>query len=167
MQTTICEVCLKSDILCSVCKEKLDKGIVKNIEIEVGRFLFNLSEKVKSLKDVKINNIIDSEVLLIITKRGDAAKLVGKKGAVVKTLAKRFKKSVRIVEEAEDFRKFVEQLISPTTISGVNTLYTPLGEIYRIRIPPEQKNMLYLSPESFSAIMENIYKCKAEIVFES
>lgn len=167
MQTPICEVCLKSNILCSSCKQKLDKGEIEKNDIEISRFIFNLSGEVKSIRDVKIVKIIDCGVLLIITGRGDAAKLVGRKGSVVKLIAKEFKKSIRILEEASNFKEFVHGLISPVSINGINTLYKENEEVYKIRIPAIEKHQMMFPPETFSEIIFNFYNRKAEIVFEN
>lgn len=164
MQTPICEVCLRSEILCNACQEKFNNGELNEIELEVLRFLYKLSERVKSLKNVNIIKVIDSGVLLIITGRGDAAKIVGRKGSIVKVLAKRFKKNIRVLEEATSFRKFIQDLISPVSLNGINMLYTENKKIYRIRIPT--RSHLLLSPESFSEIVEDLFDYKAEIVFE-
>ena len=110
--------------------------------------------------------IIDSECLIIISKIGDAAKLVGKNGFVVKALAKEFKKPIRILEEADTLKNFVESLVSPISISGVNTLYTPEGEVYKFRIPSNHKGRLNITPESFSEIISDMYDCKAELIFD-
>jgi len=166
MQTPICEVCLKSDILCSACQEKLDKGLVSKIEVDVLRFLYNLSGDMKSLRDVKISKIVDCGVLLIIAGRGYAARLVGKGGSVVKAIAKQFKKSVRVSEEATNFKEFIEGLLSPAPVNGINTLYKDNEEIYKIRVPAVQKNHMIFTPESLSQIISNFYNLKAEIVFE-
>jgi len=166
MKAPLCEVCLKSNFLCSYCQEKFDKKEISQTDIEISRYLYELSEKAKSLKDAKIKKIIDAGVLLIITERGDAAKLVGKDGYVVKALAKKFRKSIRVLEEAPDMKKFVQDLISPTIVNGINTLYTPLGTIYRVRVPSTQKNKMLIAPENFSSIIENVYNCKAELIFD-
>jgi transcription antitermination factor NusA-like protein len=166
VETSICETCLSSDSLCNECQNKLEKGKITEKDIEVSKFLMILSDKVKSLSDIKIIKIIDSECLIIVSKIGDAAKLVGKNGFVVKALAKEFKKPIRILEEAETMQKFVENLISPISIQGVNTLYTPEGEVFKFRIPFNHKGRLNVTPESFTDIMSDIYNCKAELIFE-
>jgi transcription antitermination factor NusA-like protein len=166
MQLPLCEVCSKSEILCNSCQDKLDKGIITEDDVTVSRFLYNMSEKMKSIRDIKISKVIDCEVLLIITGRGDAAKLVGKGGSVVKKIAKKFKKSIRILEEAPNFKEFVEELIFPAPVNGINTLYRDNQEIMRIRIPAVQKNHLLISPENFSQLISDFYNLKAEIIFE-
>ena len=166
VETSICEVCLSSDSLCEACQNKLESGSITEKDIEVSRFLFTLSDKVKSLSDVRIVKIIDSECLIIISKIGDAAKLVGKNGFVVKALAKEFKKPIRVLEEADTLKDFVENLISPISVRGVNTLYTTEGEVYKFRIPSNYKGRLNITPESFTDIVSDIYNCRAELVFE-
>jgi transcription antitermination factor NusA-like protein len=167
MQSPICEVCLKSDFLCSACQEKLNSGKISQIDIEISRYLYDLSEKMRSIRDVKILKIIDCGTLIILTGRGDAAKLVGRDGVIVKKIAKDFKKSIRILEEAPSFENFVENLIFPASISGINTLFKENEEVYRIRIPSTQRNQILVTPEGFSKIIFNFYNLKAEIVFEN
>ena len=166
MQTPLCEVCLKSDILCSSCQEKFERKVISESEIEILRFLYKMSEKVRILRDVRILRVMDSGVMLIISNRGDAAKIVGKEGYIVKALAKKFKKSIRVLEEAPDFKKFIQDLVSPTVILGINTLYTQEGVIYKIRVPNGYKNRMLIGPENFSHIIENVYNKKAEIIFD-
>jgi transcription antitermination factor NusA-like protein len=167
MQAPICEVCLKSNILCSACQEKLNSGKISQKDVDISRYLYDLSDKMRSIRDIKILRIVDCGSLIIITGRGDAAKLVGKGGVVVKKIAKDFKKSIRILEEAPSFKDFVEELLSPASINGINTLYKDDIEIYRIKIPAIQKNNIMITPEIFSQIISNFYKLKAEIVFEN
>lgn len=167
MQVPICEVCLKSDILCSGCQEKLNAGIITQKDVKVARFLYNLSERMRSIRNIKIIRAIDCGTLIIITGIGDAAKLVGRDGVIVKKIAKEFKKSIRILEEAPNFREFIEELISPASINGINTLFRENQEVYKIRVPATQKNQVLITPEGFSQIISNFYNRKVEIVFES
>jgi transcription antitermination factor NusA-like protein len=134
--------------------------------VEIARYIYKLSDKMKSIRNVTLLKIINSDALIIVTGRGDAPKLVGKAGSVVKKIAQRFKKSIRILEESSNFEDFVEELIFPMTVNGINTLYRNNEEIIRIRIPAVQKNHLLLKPESFSKIISSFYNKKAELIFE-
>ncbi|NIO44913.1 MAG: hypothetical protein GTN36_05175 [Candidatus Aenigmarchaeota archaeon] len=166
MRTVICEVCLKSKILCNACQDKLNKGMTTEDEIKIAKHIYKLSEKMRSIRDVEIVKIINSNILIIVTGRGDAPKLVGKSGSVVKKIAKKFKKPIRILEQASSFKDFVEELIFPTSVNGINTLYRDNEEILRIRVPAVQKNHLLIKPENFSEIISNFYNKKVELVFE-
>lgn len=167
MQTPICEVCLKSDMLCSACQGRLETNKITKTEIDVSRFIYTLSNKVKSLGDVKIEKVIDSNSLIIIAKKGDAAKLVGKGGSVVKALAKQFGKSIKIIEQSGNFKEFMINLLSPVNITGVNILYTPSGEIHKIRVAGVQKTNVSISNEDIISIASALFNKKAEIVVEN
>ena len=167
MQAPICEVCLKSDILCSGCQEKLNAGRITKNDVNICRYLYSLSERMRSIRDIKVIRAIDCGTLIIITGRGDAAKLVGRDGVIVKKIAKEFKKSIRILEEAPNFREFIEELVSPASINGINTLFKENQEVYKIRVPATQRNQVMITPESFSQIISNFYNRKVELVFES
>jgi len=144
----------------------IEQGLMTADEVEIARYIYRLSDKMKSIRDVKVLKIINSDALIIVTGRGDAPKLVGKSGAVVKKIAQRFKKSIRILEESSNFEDFVEELIFPTPVNGINTLYRNNEEIIRIRVPAVQRNHLLLKPESFSKIISSFYNKKAELIFE-
>lgn len=167
MQAPICEVCLKSDMLCSACQEKLETNKITQTEIDISRFIYALSSKVKSLQEVTVEKIIESNSIIIIAKKGDAAKLVGRGGSVVKALAKEFKKSVKIIEQNENFKEFMQGIVSPAVIQAINIVYTPNGELYRIRIPSSQKNNIPVKNEELAEIAENMFGKKAEIVLEN
>jgi len=85
MKAPICNVCLKSDVLCSGCQEKLDEGEITELDIKISRILHELSNEYGSLRDSEIIKAIDTEnVIVIVTAKGDGAKVVGKGGEIVK-----------------------------------------------------------------------------------
>jgi len=165
MRAPLCEVCLSSDILCQGCSGKLEREELSQVEIDVSRFIFALSDKLHSLKEATVRKVIDSDVLLIVAAKGDGAKLVGKGGAVVKALAKQWGKSIRVLEE-NNFKAFTAELLLPLTVTGVNTLFTPEGEILRVRLPTNQKPRSMITPDGFSVMMQRLYGQKAELLFE-
>jgi transcription antitermination factor NusA-like protein len=160
METPICEVCLKSSVLCGACEKKLSENNIQDIEIQVSRYLYNLSKKVSSLFDVKIIKIMDSERIIIITAEGDAAKVVGKAGLVVKLLAKEFNKPIKVIEEKKDMKEFIESVIKPVPISGINTVYIDGNSEYKIIIPSRQRNKLSVSLNDLSVLISKLYGCK-------
>ena len=166
MQTPICEICLKSNDLCEICKKKLETDKITQAEIDISRFICELSEKVGSLQDVKIKKIIESNNIIIISGKGDGGKLVGKAGTVVKVLAKQFGKSIKIVEKTDNYKDFMNNLISPNVIKAINIVYTPNGEIYKLRITSTEKT-LPIQKDEISHISLSMFGNKAEIVFEN
>ncbi len=165
MHSPVCEVCLNSDILCQGCSGRLERGEISKAELDVSRFLHELCEKAPSLKEATIRKIVDGDVLLVITAKGDGAKVVGKGGTVVKALAKQWNKSVRVLEE-KDTKQFMLELLHPVTVLGINTLYTPGGEVMRVRVSSGHNARSVMTPEGFSSIMNQVFGKKTELVFE-
>ncbi|MDD5416812.1 MAG: hypothetical protein PHU12_02440 [Candidatus Aenigmarchaeota archaeon] len=166
MEMPICETCLSSETLCNACKNKLDLNEITQTEIDVSKFVNELSGSIKSLQDVKIEKVIDSNIFIIISGKGDGAKLVGKGGSVVKALAKKFGKGIKIIENINEFRPFIESLVSPAVVNGINTIYSQNGEKLKIRIPSSFKSNMVVSIEDVINISESMFDKKVEVVFD-
>ena len=132
MKAPICEICLRSSILCSACKEKLDTGSITDADVKVSRTIFEASDRFRSLRSVTVKRVIETPGnTIIITETADAAKIIGKGGLIVKDLTKTIGKNVRVVEETSDRREFIERLVFPARVSAVNVLYSDGGEMLK------------------------------------
>ncbi len=160
----ICEVCIKSDVLCPACEEKYRSGKIKEEELKIARFLEKLKEKFKVLKNAQIYKIaVGDEQIIIIARKGDASKVVGKNGSIVKILSKEFKKSVKVVEFDEDMKKLANKIVYPASVEGVNVLYKKDNTLeYRIRIPKHYKNKI--NENLLKEIMSSIFSQPVEII---
>lgn len=132
----ICEVCLKSHVFCPACEEKLEKGKLEKIDVEIAKFLESLKEKFKVLKEAQIYKVLETnENIIIVARKGDASKLIGKNGSIARILSKEFKKPVKVIEFNDDIKEFLNNLIFPASIEGVNIVYCKNGKTkYKIRI---------------------------------
>ncbi|MBI4015893.1 MAG: hypothetical protein HY362_04210 [Candidatus Aenigmarchaeota archaeon] len=164
MDFPLCSVCLSSDMLCAGCNNKLSTGALTQKEVEISRFLHNLAEKHTNLSDAQLKRAVDSDILLLVAGKGHGSKLVGKGGAVVKALAKQFGKPIRVLEEG-DFNSFLQSLLTPAAVVGINKLYTPTGEILRVRIKTT-KGKPPLSSETFSNVAQTLFGKRAELLTE-
>ncbi|QGA80295.1 transcription elongation factor NusA [Candidatus Nanohalobium constans] len=157
MKAPICNVCLKSDVLCSNCEEKLENGEINELEIQISRKLKELSDEYGSLRDSEILHVYDTEnVVVIVTAEGDGAKVVGRSGEIVKKVAEEIDKSIRVVEKSENDREVIKGLLSPAEIESVNTVFTPDGEHQKIVVDEEYKGKINMSNEEFEEIIEKI-----------
>lgn len=167
MKFPICKVCLKSDILCSGCSNIVKKEKISPEEIEAFKQINKLIKKEKHLKDAEIKRVIMSKnFALILTRRDDVSKIIGKNGIIVKKIAKKLKKQIRVVADTFTIDEFAKEIFFSTPILGINVVYTPGKEKYRIRIPSSERVLLPITPESFSEIANSIFKTDIELVFE-
>lgn len=156
MKTPICNVCLKSDILCNGCQRKLKDGSLTQTGVEVLRFLYELSDSISNLEDVEIEQIItDPNVILILTAEGDAPKVVGNRGRVVKKIAEKFERPVRIIEDTTP-REIAEGILSPVEVKGVNTVYKKEGEAKKVVIDEDDLRRVPFSQERFKELTKEL-----------
>ncbi len=167
MKAPICNVCLKSDQLCSACQEKLDEGEIDEIDIKISRILQELSNEYGSLKDSEIERVFDTEnVVVIVTAEGDGAKVVGRQGEIVKELANQIDKSIRVVEHASDDLEVIKGLLSPAEVQSVNTVFEPDGEYKKIVVDEDYEGKINLSQEEFEHIVDKVTGTDYRLAFE-
>ena len=81
MKAPICSVCLNSNILCTACKKKMEEGEVSDSDLKISRIINDVAKKFKPLGDVEIKKVFEgSNLAVIICKKGDGPRLVGKNG---------------------------------------------------------------------------------------
>ncbi|NMI76916.1 hypothetical protein GLT92_00675 [Nanohaloarchaea archaeon] len=167
MKAPICNVCLKSDVLCSNCEQKLEDGEITELEIKVSRILKDLSNEYGSLRDSEIRHVYNTEnVLVIVTAEGDGAKVVGRGGEIVKEIADQVDKSIRVVERSEDDREVIKGLLSPAEIRSINTVFKPDGQAQKVVVPDQYRGKVNLSIEELETLVSNITGTDYQISFE-
>ncbi len=128
MKTVLCNFCLKSGILCSKCQGKLKSGKVSETDLRIARLLLSLEEKYPSLQEAYFYRAVEAnDVLAILVKRGDVPRLLGYGGKIIKALSEKTGKTIRILENGVDDRKFLEDLFVPLSILTINTIWLPDG----------------------------------------
>ncbi|MFP4045928.1 MAG: KH domain-containing protein [Candidatus Aenigmatarchaeota archaeon] len=157
MKTSICDVCLKNEMLCEGCSKKLEDGEISEEAVTISRLLYRLRENYPYLEDAEIKRIFSAEELvIIIAAEGDVGKVVGKGGEVVKRIADELDNPVRVVEYSSDIKDFVRNLLPNIKVYGINEVFSPDGKYYRIVISEEHKNRLVLSEEEVSSLVEDV-----------
>lgn len=165
MRFPICQVCLKNNILCNACSEKVKKEGIRPEEVKMYRIL-NRILKDKSLKNVEIKRVIGRNTLFIITRKEDVSKLIGRNGRIAKKLSKELNKSIRIIGQPSTFKDFVDEIFFSVPLLGVNVLYTSNGEKYRIRIPKSERLRLPISSDTFASVSKSLFNVNVDVVFE-
>jgi transcription antitermination factor NusA-like protein len=167
MKAPICNVCLKSDVLCSNCEEKLENDEINELEIKISRKLKELSDEYGSLRDSEILHIYDTEnVVVIVTAEGDGAKVVGRSGEIVKKVADDIEKSIRVVEKSESDREVIKGLLSPAEIESVNTVFAPEGEHKKVVVDEEFEGKINMSTDELEEAIEKITGTYYQLSFE-
>ncbi len=158
MEAPICNRCLKSRVLCSSCSEKLRKGEISEIDIQVSREMAILSRRIKEINHLKICKVFENKnSIVVVLAEGDLDKLTGKVLKIVRTLSRKLNKKVRLVESTSNIKKLVEEFISPVKLLGLTVRFIPNNqEVYKIMISKEDMNKLPIRKEEIENFLRKI-----------
>ncbi len=164
MKTPVCEICLKSGILCRSCEDKVKGGSVSETEVKVAGLLLKLSEEKKIPKDVSLKRVLESpKMVVIVCGKGDTAKFIGAGGHTVKRLEKEISKRIMIVEESSDMKEFISNLVKPARVVSTSTVYKDGEEVMKVVV---SKGGQRISSDDFNSLMNILYGKSAEIAGE-
>ncbi|MCK4432659.1 MAG: transcription elongation factor NusA [Methanomicrobia archaeon] len=167
MKMPICDTCLRSNTLCKVCKEKLKKEEITNLDIELARTLYNINRNY-NLGDITFKKSVESGGLIVmIVGKGDVGSVIGKGGKIIRILRRKFNKRIRVIGDTDDLKNLVDELIYPARISGIDIVYPVSGEIInRIRIDKISKDKMPAEISIVENVIRKITKKNIKTVFE-
>jgi transcription antitermination factor NusA-like protein len=87
-----------------------------------------MEEKFPSLQNTCFYKAVAvNKTLGVIVGHGDVPRLLGYGGKIIKAIGDETGKSVRVLEQGVDDRKFLEDLFLPLSILTINTIWLPDG----------------------------------------
>lgn len=168
MKSVICDVCLKNDVLCDDCSKKLEEGKISEEAVEISRYLYSLKDEYPYLEDVEVREIyVGENVIIIVVPEEDVGKVVGRGGEVVKLLAKEWNRAIRVVEMDEDVKKFSKKLLPDVRIYGINKVFSPEEDYFKVIVDEEDRNKIMIEEEEFTDLVEELTGDKAKISYTS
>ena len=168
MKVPICSFCLKSGMYCSTCREKIERGEVSPLDLEVAKHLLELEGRFPNLKDAEFRGAIETNnLIIIVVGSGEISNFIGPKGKIVRVLSDALRKKVRVIEGSSSTKKTIEDLLSPVGVLGVNTIWLPDGTLEKkVRVKKSDGRRLPTNVSSLEDIVYKITNEKIRIVFE-
>ena len=115
-------------MLCLKCSAKVKAGEITDLDLRIARLLLSLEEKYPALQNVCFYKAVDvNRTMAVLVGHGDVPRMLGYGGKIVRALSDETGKSVRILEQGVDDRKFLEDLFTPLNILTINTIWLPDG----------------------------------------
>lgn len=158
METPLCSVCIENDdILCNGCRSRLEDGELTDVDVELSRLLYDLSDRIGTLEDVEVKETLQTaNAIVILTAEGDGPKVVGRNGRVVKKIAERFDKSIRVVEDTGAVQKVVDKLLSPVEYRDIRIVHRPDGEERKVIVDEDYEPRVPFTQEDFGDVVEDL-----------
>jgi len=168
METPLCSDCLETDDeLCEQCSQKLDDGEIEQVTVDLVRMLHDLSTDIPTLEDIEVQDVrTATDAVVVITGKGDGPKVVGKNGEVVKQLAERFDRSIRVIENSGNPQEVIENLLEPVDIEGINTVYKPGGTELKVVVSEDDRRRVPISQDDFRVIVQELTGEEYSLSFE-
>lgn len=163
MVLPVCNVCLKSGMLCQGCENKLKSGEISSMDVDIAKLLYKIGDgKLGFKKTIEIGDVV-----IIVTDKDQVGKLIGKGGKIVREISKTLNKKVRVVGENSDLKSVAVDILAPARVSGINIVYGKDGEQkYKIRVRKEDSRRLPAKLDILNDIIEQLTGDKTLVVIE-
>lgn len=163
MVLPVCDVCLKSGILCQGCENKLKSGEISQVDLDIAKVLFKMGDgKLGFKKTIEVGDIV-----IIITDKDQVGKLIGKNGKIVRELSRTVSKKIRVVGQDSDLKEVSTDILAPARVSGINIVYGTDGEEkYKIRVMQEDSRKLPGRLDVLNEIIELLTGDKTTVVVD-
>ncbi|HIE34032.1 MAG TPA: transcription elongation factor NusA [Candidatus Altiarchaeales archaeon] len=162
MTLPICNICAKTGVLCSACESKLEEGKISELDVELSKILFKLGDG-----EIGFERAIDTKnFIVILTKKENVGKIIGKSGDNIRQLSRNFGKQIRVIGTG-DLNEMIYDFIAPARIISVNTVYKPNGTtLQRVRINKKDRKKLRMSIKEIEKLISSLTNSNVEISFE-
>jgi transcription antitermination factor NusA-like protein len=154
-------------MLCQKCAAKVKAGDISDLDLRIARLLLSLEEKYPSLQNVCFYKAVDvNKTLAVLVGRGDVPRILGYGGKIVKAISDETGKSVRVLEQGVDDRKFLEDLFIPLSILTINTIWLPDGTTEtRVILRRKRSGQLPFDLKAIKEIAQKIRKMSLRVEF--
>lgn len=167
MKTALCNICIKSGILCPRCQEKVSSGEITETDIEVARVLLSLEDKHTSLQKIDFYKAYEADnVLALVVGSGNSKNFQSEGGNIIRDIAERTGKRIRIFENKGDARTFLEELFAPVSITTINKIWLPDGSQETRVVLPGHSRKLPIRSEVMKDLAKEIRGITLRIAFE-
>ena len=162
MEIPICTICAKTGILCSACESRLAKGLISEMDVELSKILYEVG-----LEDAGFERAIETgDYIIILTKKENIGKIIGKGGDNIRMLSKRLGKKIRAIG-TENLQTTIYDFIAPAQITSMNKAYLPDGSmVRRIKINAADRKKLRMDLKEIERLLSSLSPDKIEMSFD-
>ncbi len=126
MRLPVCNFDIESDMLCTNCQARLDRGEITPFDIEFSKWLLGKEKQHPNLEDFHLLRASKVANRLILVVKRNTGNLLLVDELLVQEIEEQFGE-LTIIEGPAKLRKIVREFIQPAIEVGVNNLYSADG----------------------------------------
>ncbi len=126
MRLPVCTFDLESDMLCTNCQARLNRGELTHFEIEFSKWMLEREKEYPGLVDLTLQRAAKAGDRLILVVKKRSKELILGEDELVNEMTEQFGEPL-VVEGPTKLRRIIREFINPANEVGVNSLYLPDG----------------------------------------
>ncbi|TFG32224.1 hypothetical protein EU527_10680 [Candidatus Thorarchaeota archaeon] len=126
MRLPVCNFDLESDMLCTNCQARLDRGEITRFDIEFSKWLLEKERQHPNLESFQLLRAATAVNRLILVVKKNSKELLLADDTLVEEIKSKFGELI-VIEGPAKLRRVVREFIQPAIEVGVNSLYSPDG----------------------------------------
>ena len=168
LKLPICYFDAKTKILCPLCRDKLNRGEISELDVDVSHDLIKIEEReIPQLKDAEFIKAIRADNITLILVRSGAKVTRTIWNRVARQLSKRGYGRVKIVEYTNDVKNLIQNIIFPARVLSMSIVWFPDGTSeHYVRVSSRDLKRMPLSPKTVEGIVEKLTGIKVKIALE-
>jgi len=168
LKLPICYFDAKTKILCPLCRDKLERGEISELDVDVSHDLVKLEEhEFPQLKEAEFVKALkaDNVTLILVKSKSKVTRTVWNR--VARQLSKKGYGRVKIVEYTNDVKNLIQNIIFPARVLSMSIVWFPDGTSeHYVRVSPRDLRRIPLSPKAVESVVEELIGVKVRITSE-
>ncbi len=165
MKTPIPEEDLRKGELSDATRRRIFEGQITELDWEIAQILYRINERY-NISNASFFRALDLGRAVLVLTRGEAGLLIGKDGKIVSELSSALGRKVRIAEVGGDVKKSVADVIMPTKLLGINTVFHEGKEVTKVRIAKSEVVHLPIDIPTLEKALRSLIGHEVQLVFE-
>jgi len=127
MNLPICNFDAKNAVLCPKCEKNVESGTITKADVDASIKLAQLAKSNQIIDKFTLYSCKEFNGNFVLSLAKNDIMIIRQSRTLYKLLQEQFKGKIWLVEDDENDKKFIEDLLFPTKILSINSVWVPGG----------------------------------------
>jgi transcription antitermination factor NusA-like protein len=127
MKLPICNFDAKNSVLCLQCEKKIELKIITKADVDASIKIAKLAKSNKIFEKFSLYSCKEFDGNFVLSLAKEDIRSIRQSHILFRLIQDQFHGKIWLVEEAENDKKFIEDLMFPTKILSINSVFVPGG----------------------------------------